>query len=95
MEGKSFYKIRYSVTTSLDSHGEFSQNQNVLIQTLKSETNDLNEIFTDLFGLHRNEGIIGLEILSVEERSTEQPLELHNKLCDEKSYPKSNFHRFS
>ncbi len=67
MEGKVYYKIRYSVTTTLEGHGEFSQNQNVLIQTFKSETNDLNEIFTDLFGLHRNEGIVGLEILSVEE----------------------------
>jgi hypothetical protein len=67
MEGKVYYKIRYSVTTSLDGHGEFSQNQNVIIQTFKSETNDLNELFTDLFGLHRYEGIIGLEILSVEE----------------------------
>jgi hypothetical protein len=66
MEGKLYYKIRYSVTTSLDGHGEFSQNQNVSIQSFKSETNDLNEVFTDLFGLHRNEGIIGLEILSVE-----------------------------
>ena len=66
MEGKVYYKIRYSVTTALDSHGEFSQNQNVIIQTFKSETNDLNELFTDLFGLHRQEGIIGLEILSVE-----------------------------
>ncbi len=71
MEGKVYYKIRYSVTTTLESHGEFSQNQNVLIQTFKSETNDLNEIFTDLFGLHRNEGIVGLEILSVEESQTE------------------------
>lgn len=66
MEGKVYYKIRYSVTTSLENHGEFSQNQNVLIQSLKSETNDLNEVFTDLFTLHRQEGIIGLEILSVE-----------------------------
>ena len=67
MEGKVYFKIRYSVTTAPGNHGEFSQNQNVLIQTFKSETNDLNEIFTDLFELHRNEGIVGLEILSVEE----------------------------
>ena len=66
MEGKVYYKIRYSVTTSIEGHGEFSQNQNVIIQSFKSETNDLNEIFTDLFGLHRHENIIGLEILSVE-----------------------------
>lgn len=71
MEGKVYFKIRYSVTTTINSHGEFSQNQNVLIQTLKSETNDLNEIFTDLFGLHRNEGIVGIEILSVEESQQE------------------------
>ena len=66
MDGKVYYKVRYSVTTSLNSHGEFSQNQNVIIQTFKSETNDLNEVFTDLFGLHRFEGLIGLEILSIE-----------------------------
>jgi hypothetical protein len=66
MEGKVYYKIRYSVTTSLNGHGEFSQNQNVIIQVFKSETNDLNEVFTDLFGLHRHESIVGLEILSVE-----------------------------
>lgn len=71
MEGKVYYKIRYSVTTAPGNHGEFSQNQNVLIQTFKSETNDLNEIFTDLFGLHRHEGIVGLEILSVEESNHE------------------------
>ena len=75
MEGKVYYKIRYSVTTSLDSHGEFSQNQNVIIQTFKSETNDLNEVFTDLFELHRFEGIIGLEILSIESCLQEISLE--------------------
>ncbi len=67
MEGKVYYKIRYSVTIAPDSNGEFSHNQNVLVQTLKSETNDLNEIFTDLFDLHRNEHLVGLEILSVRE----------------------------
>lgn len=66
MEGKAYYKIKYSVTTSLNGHGEFPQNQNVIIQVFKSETNDLNELFTDLFGLHRHESIVGLEILSVE-----------------------------
>ncbi len=77
MEGKVYYKIRYSVTTGLDSHGEFSQNQNVIIQTFKSETNDLNELFTDLFGLHRQEGIIGLEILSVEATAQEHYIGNH------------------
>ena len=75
MEGKVYYKIRYSVTTSLDGHGEFSQNQNVSIQVFKSETNDLNEVFTDLFGLHRHENIIGLEILSVESCMPEVSIE--------------------
>ncbi|HVD97258.1 MAG TPA: hypothetical protein VNB90_03570 [Cytophagaceae bacterium] len=75
MEGKVYYKIRYSLTTAIESHGEFSHNQNILIQTFKSETNDLNEIFTDLFGLHRHEGIIGLEILSVEESLPEATVE--------------------
>lgn len=75
MEGKVYYKIRYSVTTSLDNHGEFSQNQNVIIQTFKSETNDLNEVFTDLFELHRFEGIIGLEILSIEANQAEISIE--------------------
>ena len=75
MDGKVYYKIRYSVTTALEGHGEFSQNQNVIIQTFKSETNDLNEIFTDLFGLHRFENIIGLEILSVETCQQEISLE--------------------
>ncbi len=79
MEGKLYYKIRYSVTTSLDGHGEFSQNQNVIIQSFKSETNDLNEIFTDLFGLHRQEGIIGLEILSVETEQQELTTEQYIK----------------
>lgn len=75
MEGKVYYKIRYSVTTSLNNHGEFSQNQNVIIQTFKSETNDLNEVFTDLFELHRFEGIIGLEILSIEANQAEISIE--------------------
>ncbi|HWZ21918.1 MAG TPA: hypothetical protein VNW06_04650 [Cytophagaceae bacterium] len=81
MEGKVYYKIRYSLTTSLNGHGEFSQNQNVVIQVFKSETNDLNEVFTDLFGFHRNESIVGLEILSVEpslpEISSEQYTTMH------------------
>jgi hypothetical protein len=79
MEGKVYYKVRYSVTTALDSHGEFSQNQNVIIQSFKSETNDLNELFTDLFGLHRQEGIVGLEILSVEPASQDVSIEQYTR----------------
>ena len=66
MIGKLYYKVRYSVTTSSEGHGEFSKNQQVNVQSYKSETNDLNEVFTDLFDIHRHEGIIGLEILSVD-----------------------------
>lgn len=79
MEGKVVYKFRYSVTTSLAGHGEFSQHQNVTIQSFKSETNDLNEVFTDLFDLHRLENIIGLEIISVEATAHDEPLALYSK----------------
>jgi hypothetical protein len=65
-EEKAHYKVRYSVTTTLFSNGEFSPDQSVSEMTINSDTNDLNEIFTDLFFKHRYDGIVGIEILSVQ-----------------------------
>jgi hypothetical protein len=60
------YKVIYRVKTTLIANGEFSQDQMDEKKTLMSVTDDLGEIFTDLFHLHREESMIGLEVLSVE-----------------------------
>ena len=65
MSDEMNYRVRYSVTTTLQKHGEYDGAQKVAVYTMMSVSNDLNEIFTDLFDQHRNESIIGLEILSV------------------------------
>jgi hypothetical protein len=59
------YEIEYSITKTLDGHGEFSYDQIVEKHSFSSVTNDLNEVFTDLFDKHRFDSIVGLEVLKV------------------------------
>lgn len=72
------YKVTYRVKTTMISNGEFSHQQFDEQRTIMSVTDDLGEIFTDLYHLHREESMIGLEVLSVEmwEESTIAELEL-------------------
>lgn len=60
------YKIIYKIKTAQQSHGEFSLEQKVEELTTYAVTNDLNELFTDLYDAHRYTGIIGIEITGVE-----------------------------
>jgi len=62
------YKIEYNLTKTVEGNGEFSMNQIVERNTYYSTSNDLNEIFTDLFDLHRFDSILGLEILNVTQK---------------------------
>jgi hypothetical protein len=59
------YLVEYSITKTIDAHGEFSYDQIVEKRSIPSVTNDLNEVFTDLFDKHRFDSIVGLEILKV------------------------------
>jgi hypothetical protein len=59
------YRVEYYVTRTLEGNGEFSKDQIVEKHSIFSVTNDLNEIFTDLFDKHRLESILGLEIIGV------------------------------
>ncbi len=72
------YKVTYKVKTTLVANGEFSHDQLDEKRTLISVTDDLGEIFTDLYHLHREDSVIGLEVLSVEvgEESSIKELEL-------------------
>ena len=63
---KNSYKVTYQVRTAEDCHGEFSHKQKIREYTLESVTNDLNELFTDLFDKYRQDGLIGIEIIAVE-----------------------------
>ena len=60
------YQVKYSVKTTTDKSGEFYEDQQIRHYTTFSSTNDLNEIFTDLFEVHRFDGIVGIEISSVD-----------------------------
>ncbi|MDB5258791.1 MAG: hypothetical protein JWM14_3486 [Chitinophagaceae bacterium] len=72
------YKVTYKIKTTMIANGEFSNNQLDERRTMISVTDDLGEIFTDLYHLHREDSMIGLEVLSVEvwEESTIAELEL-------------------
>ena len=59
------YLIEYNLTKTLEGNGEFSNDQVMEKLTMISVSNDLNEIFTDLFDKHRLDSIIGLEIIKV------------------------------
>jgi hypothetical protein len=59
------FKIEYNLTKTVEGNGEFSMNQIVERKTYTTTSNDLNEIFTDLFELHRLDSLIGIEILSI------------------------------
>ncbi len=66
LSNKSRYKVTYSVKKAMNNHGEYSGVQDIYILNGYSDTNDLQEIFTDLFYLHREDYIVGIEIESVE-----------------------------
>lgn len=72
------YKVTYKIKTTLIANGEFSHDQVAEKRTLMSVTDDLGEIFTDLYHLHREDSVIGLEVVSVEmwEESSIKELEL-------------------
>jgi len=72
------YKVTYKVKTTLIANGEFSHQQFDEQRTLISVTDDLGEIFTDLYHLHREDSMIGLEVLAVDvwEKATITELEL-------------------
>lgn len=72
------YKVTYKLKTTLVANGEFSHDQLDEQRMLISVTDDLGEIFTDLYHLHREDSMIGLEVVSVEiwEKSSIKELEL-------------------
>ncbi len=49
-----------------ENHGEFSSDQHIQEFTMDSVTNDLNELFTDIFLAYRDKGILAIEITGVE-----------------------------
>jgi hypothetical protein len=77
---KNLFKIDYSLKTTSTNNGEFVREQKVNQFSIYTETNDLNEIFTDLFDLHRYDGIIGIEIIGVEEQQMHSDLNQIYKL---------------
>jgi hypothetical protein len=72
------YKVTYQVKTTAIANGEFSTDQLDEKRTMMSVTDDLGEIFTDLYHVHREDSMIGMEVLSVEalQPSTRVELEL-------------------
>ena len=63
----TLFRVNYSLRTTVVNNGEFLDDHKIEEFSRLTETNDLNEIFTDLFDIHRFDGIIGLVILNVEE----------------------------
>jgi hypothetical protein len=74
---KTLFKVKYSLRTTSLNNGEFEPDHKIEEHLLMSETNDLNEIFTDLFDTHRFDGIVGLVILGVEEQIHPRDLKNH------------------
>lgn len=61
------YKVLYTIKTAQENHGEFSPEQYIQNLAMYAVTNDLNELFTDIFFAYRDTGIIGIEITGVED----------------------------
>lgn len=61
------YKVLYTIKTAQENRGEFSPEQYIQNLAMYAVTNDLNELFTDIFFAYRDTGIIGIEITGVED----------------------------
>jgi hypothetical protein len=62
---KQHYDVSYRVTLTALDNGEFSNEQVGKTLSHISMSDDIGEVFTDLVDLHRNEYLVGLEILSI------------------------------
>ncbi len=62
----NFFKVTYAIKRLNTPHGEFSERMNISFETYRSNTNESDEIFTDLYFLHRSEHVTAIEIISVE-----------------------------
>ena len=58
------YRISYRLKTRISKEGEAFEIQTRDLEQV-TDTEDLNEVFTDIFMIHRYEGLLGLEILEV------------------------------
>jgi hypothetical protein len=68
MRHTATYSITYTVKKLNSQNGEFTDEIQTEICRHESETNEIRNIFTDLFFLHRGEQLTGLEIISVEKK---------------------------
>ena len=62
------YSVEYLVKTTRNKNGEFYNEQEAKQYAIDSVSDDLNEIFTDLFYIHRFDSIVGIEILGVQKK---------------------------
>lgn len=62
---KQHYEVAYRVKLTSEDNGEFSKEQVGKTLTHVSLSDDVGEVFTDLVDLHRNDYVVGLEILSI------------------------------
>lgn len=62
---KQQYEVAYRVKLTSEDNGEFSNEQVGKTLTYVSLSDDVGEVFTDLVDLHRNDYVVGLEILSI------------------------------
>lgn len=58
------FRVEFRVVLALSQSGELVGNSEEVKQC-NTSTNDLNEVFTDLFEEYRHKGLLGLEILTV------------------------------
>lgn len=63
---KHHYEVSYLVKLPTVGNGEYSNDQTNKVLTYISMSDDLGEVFIDLVDVHRDDYIIGLEILSIE-----------------------------
>ncbi len=60
------FNIDYRIKTTSLNNGEYSSDHVGAVYTHVSVSNDVGEVFADLVDLHREDNLIGLEIISVE-----------------------------
>jgi len=60
------YEVNYRVKTTSSNNGEYSNDHVGTVLKHVSVSNDVGEVFVDLVDLHREDNLIGLEIISVE-----------------------------
>lgn len=70
---REIYKVTYAVKRLSGRSGEFSHENDYSLERFLSNTNEVDDIFTDLYEAHRGRHVVGIEILAIENLNVKEP----------------------